>query len=148
MKSSMITTLIAAPLLSLSSMVSAMEPASAEPVLLSAIEMDGVTAGTESVNYARTFQYNRSRTTVVQVSAGNIALGGNGGDGGNGGTGEGGAGLGGISGSLLGGTSSANGTGGAGTGGAGGAGGAGGGASAGNQFAGVVSGNFSSIRQR
>jgi hypothetical protein len=147
MKSSMITTLIAAPLLSLSSMVCAMEPASAEPVLLSAIEMDGVTAGTESVNYARTFQYNRSRTTVVQVSAGNIALGGNGGDGGDGGIGLGGPGLGGISGSLLG-TSSANGTGGAGTGGAGGAGGAGGGASAGNQFAGVISGNFSSIRQR
>jgi hypothetical protein len=56
MKSSVITTLVAAPLLSLSSMAFAAEPPSAkpvlsaepilsaEPVLLSAVEMDRVTA--------------------------------------------------------------------------------------------------------
>jgi hypothetical protein len=147
MKSSMILTLVAAPLLSLSSMVSAMEPASAEPVLLSAIEMDGVTAGTESVNYARTFQYNRSRTSVYQFSIGNAAGGGSGGSGGSGGDAAGGIGAGGFS-LGLGTASSADGTGGAGTGGAGGAGGAGGGASVGNQAAFVASGNLSFLRQR
>jgi hypothetical protein len=66
MKSSIITTLVAVPLLSLSSMAFA-----AEPVLLSAVEMDGVTAGTS--NTARVTQVNLSSIRVVQISAGNTA---------------------------------------------------------------------------
>jgi hypothetical protein len=75
MKTSIITILVAAPLLSLSSMAFAAEPASAEPVLLSAVEMDGVTAGTSSHNYAKVWQYNSSPVTVVQVSFKNEAEG-------------------------------------------------------------------------
>lgn len=68
-----ISMLIAAPLLSLSSMVFA-----EEPLLLSAAEMDGVTAGTywtEIYKFAVISQINVSPVTVVQVSAGNISLG-------------------------------------------------------------------------
>ena len=142
MKKSVITTLVAVPLLSLSSMAFA-----AEPTLLSAVEMDGITAGNYSRNYADVTQINRVHITVTQTSTGNTAVGGDGGSGGGGGDGLGGFGFGGIAASGLGGDASANGTGGAGTGGAGGAGGAGGSAAAGNQFAGVISGNFSYIRQ-
>jgi hypothetical protein len=67
MKKSLITTLVAAPLLSLSSMAFAAGPAEAGPVLLSATQMDGVTAGAFSA--ARLFQLNISPVTVVQVSA-------------------------------------------------------------------------------
>jgi len=67
MKKSLITTLVAAPLLSLSSMAFAVEPAASEPVLLSASQMDGVTAGAFSV--ARLFQLNISPVTVVQINA-------------------------------------------------------------------------------
>ena len=84
MKTSFITILVAAPLLSLSSMAFAVEPASAEPVLLSAVEMDGITAGTSS-NYAWVKQYNNSPVTVVQVSFRNRATGGEGGEGNSGG---------------------------------------------------------------
>jgi hypothetical protein len=75
MKTSVITILVAAPLLSLSSMAFAAEPASAEPVLLSAVDMDGITAGTYSRNYARVWQVNESPVTVVQVSFRNEAEG-------------------------------------------------------------------------
>lgn len=76
MKKSLITTLVAGPLLSLSSMVFA-----SEPVLLSATEMDDVTAGTywaEIYKFALVSQINVSPVTVVQVSAGNITLSGTG----------------------------------------------------------------------
>jgi hypothetical protein len=77
MKKSLITTLVAVPLLSLSSMAFA-----AEPVLLTAAEMDGVTAGTYSwvENFAFVNQINVSPVTVVQVSVLNANVGG-GGDG-------------------------------------------------------------------
>lgn len=79
MKTSVITILVAAPLLSLSSMAFSAEPTSAEPTLLSAVEMDGVTAGTYSHNYAKVFQINESPVTVLQISNQNIALAGTGG---------------------------------------------------------------------
>jgi hypothetical protein len=85
MKTSVITILVAAPLLSLSSMAFAAEPASAEPVLLSAVEMDGITAGTYSRNYARVWQVNESPVTIVQISYRNRATGGEGGEGNSGG---------------------------------------------------------------
>jgi hypothetical protein len=76
MKKSLITTLVAAPLLSLSSMAFAVEPAASEPVLLSASQMDGVTAaGTFSA--AGLFQLNISPVTVVQISALNFGGGNN-----------------------------------------------------------------------
>ena len=75
MKKSLITTLVAAPLLTLSSMAFAAEPTMAEPVLLSASQMDGVTAGTTST--ANLFQLNISPVTVVQVSTLNFGGGNN-----------------------------------------------------------------------
>jgi hypothetical protein len=75
MKKSLITTLVAVPLLSLSSMAFAVEPAAAEPVLLSASQMDGVTAGAFST--ADLFQLNISPVTVVQISALNFGGGNN-----------------------------------------------------------------------
>jgi len=66
MKKSLITTLVAAPLLTLSSMAFAAEPAAAEPVMLSAAQMDSVTAGADLSNL---FQFNISPVTVVQISA-------------------------------------------------------------------------------
>jgi hypothetical protein len=73
MKKSLITTLIAAPILSLSSMAFA-----SEPVQLSAAEMDGVTAGFFSFKYAAINQWNVSPVTIAQanvltVGSGNIA---------------------------------------------------------------------------
>lgn len=64
MKKSLITTLVAAPLLSLSAMAFAAEPASAEPMLLSASEMDGVTAGA-LIDFG---QINISPITVIQLN--------------------------------------------------------------------------------
>jgi hypothetical protein len=74
MKKSLITTLVAAPLLTLSSMAFAAEPAAAEPVMLSAAQMDGVTAGGD---LASLFQFNISPVTVVQISALNFGGGNN-----------------------------------------------------------------------
>ncbi|MDB5764644.1 MAG: hypothetical protein JWQ21_3639 [Herminiimonas sp.] len=79
MKKSMIATLVAVPVLSISSMAFA-----AEPVLLSAAEMDGVTAGTYSRTSVR--QFNLSSVTFTQASAGNLAIGGEGGSSGAGGS--------------------------------------------------------------
>lgn len=70
MKKSLITTLIAAPLLSLSSLAFA-----AEPVSLTEAQMDGVTAGL--LNFARLTQINVSPVTVVQISALNFGGGNN-----------------------------------------------------------------------
>ena len=64
MKKSLITTLVAVPLLSLSSMAFA-----AEPVLLTASEMDGVTAGVFSFKFAEINQANVSPVLTVQISA-------------------------------------------------------------------------------
>jgi len=74
MKKSLITTLVAAPLLSLSSMAFA-----SEPVLLSAAEMDGVTAGFFSFKYAEINQWNQSPVTIAQanvltIGSGNVAV--------------------------------------------------------------------------
>lgn len=68
MKKSLIA-LIAAPLLSLSSMAFAAEPVATEPMQLSAVEMDGVTAGVFNfADIARLTQINVSPVTVVQIS--------------------------------------------------------------------------------
>lgn len=79
MKKLSIATLIGVPLLSLSSMAFATEPVAAEPVLLSAAEMDGVTAGQAFSynNLAGVLQFNVSPVTVVQISVLNGAGGGN-----------------------------------------------------------------------
>lgn len=68
MKKSTLATLIAAPLLSLSSMAFAAEPAQAEPMLLSAAEMDSVTAAWGG-SFADLLQINVSPVTVVQINA-------------------------------------------------------------------------------
>jgi len=65
MKKSLIATLIAAPVLSLSSMAFA-----AEPVLLNAEQMDTVTAGFFD-DYAFVGQFNASPVTTAQLNIGN-----------------------------------------------------------------------------
>jgi predicted outer membrane protein len=67
MKKSLIATLIALPMLSIAPLASAAESSADEPMLLSAAEMDGVTAGAYSYN-AGIFQINISPVTVVQVN--------------------------------------------------------------------------------
>ena len=66
MKKSMISTLVAGSLLSLSSMAFAAEPAQAEPMLLTASEMDNVTAG--AFDFASLLQLNVVPITVVQIN--------------------------------------------------------------------------------
>ncbi|MDQ9169273.1 hypothetical protein Q8A64_02495 [Oxalobacteraceae bacterium R-40] len=68
MKKSLLATLVAAPLLS----VSAMSFAS-EPVALTSAEMDGVTAGA-AYSWIGALQFNVSPVTVVQINA--LTLGG------------------------------------------------------------------------
>ncbi|WP_136413715.1 MULTISPECIES: hypothetical protein [Oxalobacteraceae] len=69
MNKSLLTTLVAAPLLTLSSMAFAADPATAEPMLLSAAEMDGVTAGQTYVfKYAQVNQANASPVTALQLN--------------------------------------------------------------------------------
>jgi len=65
-KKSLITTLIAAPILSLSSMAFAAQPA--EPVALTSAQMDSVTAGAYD-DYAAIGQINISPVTIVQINA-------------------------------------------------------------------------------
>ncbi|WP_136413717.1 hypothetical protein [Herbaspirillum sp. ST 5-3] len=74
MKKSLITTLVAVPLLSLSSMAFAAEPASSEPMLLSSAEMDGVTAGVFVFKWAQVNQLNASPVTIAQANV--LTLGG------------------------------------------------------------------------
>lgn len=69
MKKSFITTLVAAPLLSLSSMAFAAEPEASEPVLLTSSQMDSVSAGA-LINLG---QINISPITVVQLNILNFA---------------------------------------------------------------------------
>lgn len=69
MKKSLIATLVAVPLLTLSSMSFA-----AEPVLLTGQQMDSVTAGYFSIKYARVTQFNLAPVTTAQVSVLNIGL--------------------------------------------------------------------------
>lgn len=66
MKKSLITTLVAAPLLSLSSLAFAADPASVDPMLLTSSQMDGITAGVADT--AAIGQLNISPVTVVQVN--------------------------------------------------------------------------------
>jgi hypothetical protein len=78
MKKSLITTLVAVPLLSLSSLAFADAPAASEPVLLTAVEMDGVTAGFFSFKYAQVNQWNASpvvvgQANVLTLGGGNVA---------------------------------------------------------------------------
>lgn len=61
MKKSLITTLVAVPVLSLSSMAFA-----AEPMQLSSAQMDGVTAG--FFDFAAIGQFNASPVTVAQLN--------------------------------------------------------------------------------
>ncbi|HJV83277.1 hypothetical protein [Noviherbaspirillum sp.] len=69
MKKTLVTTLVATPLLALSSMAFATEPATAEPMLLSAAEMDGVTAGhTYVFKFAEVNQANTSPVTALQLN--------------------------------------------------------------------------------
>jgi opacity protein-like surface antigen len=65
MKKSLITTLVAVPVLSLSSMAFAAEPVQAEPIVLSSVQMDGVTAG---FNFSAIDQFNVSPVTVTQLN--------------------------------------------------------------------------------
>ena len=76
MKKSLVSTLLAVPLLTLSSMVFAAEPDSTEPFMLSAAQMDDVTAGRhhssgggfDGFNFARVTQINISPVIVVQLA--------------------------------------------------------------------------------
>lgn len=70
MKKSLITTLVAVPVLSLSSMAFAAEQS--EPMLLSASQMDGVTAG--FFDDAFIAQFNASPVTLTQLNV--LTLGG------------------------------------------------------------------------
>lgn len=72
MKKSLITTLVAVPVLSLSSMAFAAEPVQAEPIVLSSVQMDGVTAGL--FDFASIRQFNVSPVTVTQLNV--LTLGG------------------------------------------------------------------------
>lgn len=72
MKKSLITTLVAVPVLSLSSMAFAAEPVQAEPMVLSSVQMDGVTAGL--FDFAAIGQFNASPVTVAQLNV--LTLGG------------------------------------------------------------------------
>lgn len=65
MKKSLIATLIAAPVLSLSSMAYA-----AEPVALTDVQMDSVTAG--FFDTANVFQFNASPVTIAQLNIANF----------------------------------------------------------------------------
>lgn len=78
MKKKLIAALVAAPLLSLSSISFAGEPVAVEPTVLSAVEMDGVTAGAaSSFDLAKIFQFNVSPVTTVQISVLNFGGGNN-----------------------------------------------------------------------
>ena len=72
MKKSLIATLVAAPLLSLSSMAFAATPVVSEPVLLTAVQMDSVTAGFFSFKFAQINQANASPVTGLQLNLLNI----------------------------------------------------------------------------
>jgi hypothetical protein len=63
MKKTLIASLVAVPLLSLSSMTFA-----AEPVLLTEAQMDAVTAGDYDTFHAYVWQYNNSSVTNVQAN--------------------------------------------------------------------------------
>lgn len=85
MKKSLVAALLAAPLLTLSSMAFAAEASPQEPMLLSAAQMDGVTAGTASRNFglfhslsffsktATVTQINISPVIIVQIGDNNYA---------------------------------------------------------------------------
>ena len=66
MKKSLITTLVAVPVLSLSSMAFAADPVQAEPMMLSSAQMVGVSAG--FFDFAAIGQFNASPVTVAQLN--------------------------------------------------------------------------------
>lgn len=76
MKKPLVSTLFAVPLLTLSSMVFAAEPDSTEPFMLSAAQMDGITAGrnhsshggSDARNFAEVTQINISPVVIVQIA--------------------------------------------------------------------------------
>lgn len=86
MKKSLVITLIAAPVLCMSSMAFAGQPAPAQPMQLSAAQMDGVTAGGRMSWQAPSFVYhpvvvnqqlnqvNNSSITILQIGNGNTAF--------------------------------------------------------------------------
>lgn len=80
MKKSLVATLVAVPLLSLSSMAFA-----AEPMLLSSSQMDGITAGNSSFVFvykrATVDQINTSPVNTFQLSVLNLGSGNNGNNG-------------------------------------------------------------------
>lgn len=67
MKKSMVSGLIATSLLSLSSLAFAADPAPVEPMLLTASEMDTVTAA-GPFSFGNILQWNISPVTVVQIN--------------------------------------------------------------------------------
>jgi hypothetical protein len=84
MKRPLACTLIAAPLLTLSSMVFASEPISIEPIALTENQMDSVTAGTyergswrpayPTYKWAQVVQINASPVTIIQIGNNNYAV--------------------------------------------------------------------------
>jgi hypothetical protein len=76
MKKSLVSTLFAVPLLTLSSMAFAAEPDSTESFMLSAAQMDDVTAGkhysphggSDARNFARVTQINISPVIIIQIA--------------------------------------------------------------------------------
>lgn len=70
MKKIRVTTLIAIPLLALSSMAYAAEPASEQPVQLTAAQMDGVTAGSYGPAHRPWWSFAAfKRSEVTQINA-------------------------------------------------------------------------------
>ena len=67
MKKSFITTMVAVPLLSLSSMAFVAEPVATEPMLLTSAQMDGVTAGSWRSRFSDLAYVKQSNTTVVGI---------------------------------------------------------------------------------
>ncbi len=84
MKKTLVTSLIAAPLLTLSSLAFAAEPQTGGPMLLTEGQMDQVTAGhitfdpsfwlAFSYKHAEVAQINVSPVTIVQIGSSNTAV--------------------------------------------------------------------------
>lgn len=70
MKKTLAASLIAVPMLTLSSVAFAAEPESREPMLLTANQMDEVTAGRYFYNpgFWRSFSYKRAEVTQINAS--------------------------------------------------------------------------------
>jgi hypothetical protein len=73
MKKPLVSTLFAVPLLTLSSMVFAAEPDSTEPFMLSAAQMDGITAGRNHSSHGGSDARNFTGLTQIGFDARNFA---------------------------------------------------------------------------